>query len=120
MSDKTAFWPNNARLAVSISLMSECGGQPMSGAPGVIPEPIKNCLPDMPTNGVFQYGVYEGTPRQATIESLTEVLLAEFVSSELERTSAGCQLHFMRAIVRTLVERLELANTRVAAQAART
>jgi hypothetical protein len=33
------------------------------------PEPIKNGLPDMPTNGVFQYGIYErrvcSTVRQA-------------------------------------------------------
>jgi hypothetical protein len=61
--NNTSFWPNGARLAISISLMYEGGGQPVSGAPGVIPEPIKNGLPDMPTNGVFQYGIYEGTPR---------------------------------------------------------
>ena len=29
------FWPNNARLAVSFSLMFEAGGQPISGAGGV-------------------------------------------------------------------------------------
>ena len=33
---------------------------------------------------------------------------------EIEGISMNCQLHFTRAIVRTLVERLELANTRVA------
>ena len=63
MSNATSFWPNNAQLAVSFSLMYEGGGQPISGAPGVIPEPIEKNLPDMPTNGVFQYGIYEGTPR---------------------------------------------------------
>ena len=52
MSNGTSFWPNNARLAVSFSLMYEGGGQPISGAPGVIPEPIENNLPDIPTNGV--------------------------------------------------------------------
>jgi hypothetical protein len=31
------FWPNNARLAVSLSLMFEGGGQPISGAGGVCP-----------------------------------------------------------------------------------
>ena len=35
-------------------------------------------------------------------------------SAEIERISVNTQLHFTRAIVRTLVERLELANTRVA------
>ena len=58
MSNTTPFWPNHARLAVSISLMYEGGGQPISGAPGVIPEPVRQGLPDMPTNGVFQYGIY--------------------------------------------------------------
>jgi len=58
--------------------------------------------------------IREGTLRQATVESLTEVVVAEFGSAELERMSPGCQLHFTRGIVRTLVERLELANTRLA------
>ena len=34
MSSSQQFWPNNARLAVSFSLMFEAGGQPISGAPG--------------------------------------------------------------------------------------
>jgi serine/threonine protein kinase len=55
-----------------------------------------------------------GMARQATVETLTEAVVAEFGSAEIERISMNCQLHFTRAIVRTLVERLELANTRVA------
>ena len=53
------------------------------------------------------------TPRQATVESLTEMVVAEFENDALEKTSASCQLYFMRALVRTLVERLEFANTRI-------
>lgn len=63
MSATEPFWPNNARLAVSFSLMFEAGGQPISGAGGVIPDPIERGLPDLPTNAFFQYGVYEGVPR---------------------------------------------------------
>ena len=44
----TGFWPNGARLAVSISLMFEGGGQPISGAGGVIPDPIEQGVPDLP------------------------------------------------------------------------
>ena len=63
--------------------------------------------------------IHGGTmPRQATVESLTEVIFAEFEASALEQMSGSCQLHFTRALVRTLVERLELANTRIS-QAAR-
>jgi eukaryotic-like serine/threonine-protein kinase len=58
--------------------------------------------------------IREGMARQATVETLTEAVVAEFGGAEIERLSVNCQLHFTRAIVRTLVERLELANTRVA------
>jgi peptidoglycan/xylan/chitin deacetylase (PgdA/CDA1 family) len=57
------FWPRGARLAVSLSLMFEAGGQPISGAGGVIPDPILKGLPDLPTNAFFQYGIDEGIPR---------------------------------------------------------
>ncbi len=52
-------------------------------------------------------------PRQATVESLTELVLAEFESKTLERLSDRCQLRFMRALVRNLVDRLALADTRI-------
>src|SRR6201995_1486845 len=79
MIDQSSFWPNDARLAVSISLMFEGGGQPVSGAPGVIPEPIKNGLPDMPTNGVFEYGIYEGTPRLLDLFDKHDIKVTAFM-----------------------------------------
>src|SRR5258708_33442817 len=51
-------WPNGARLAVSFSLMFEGGGQPISGAGGVIPDAIGKGVPDLPTNAFFAYGHY--------------------------------------------------------------
>ena len=45
MTSSDPFWPNNARLAVSFSLMFEAGGQPISGAGGVIPDPMKKACP---------------------------------------------------------------------------
>jgi peptidoglycan/xylan/chitin deacetylase (PgdA/CDA1 family) len=62
-SKSKGFWPSGARLAISISLMFESGGQPISGAGGPISEPIKGGLPDLPTNAFFAYGHYEGIPR---------------------------------------------------------
>ncbi len=53
------------------------------------------------------------TTRQATVESLTEVVFAGFENAALERMSPACQLHFTRALVRNLVERLEFANLRI-------
>jgi len=52
-------------------------------------------------------------PRQATIESLTEVVIVELKSADLEHLSDGCQLRFSRALMRTLVDRLALANVRI-------
>ena len=53
-------------------------------------------------------------PRHATVEAVTELLLAEFEPPALAAMSVGAQLHLTRALVRNLVERLELANTRIA------
>jgi peptidoglycan/xylan/chitin deacetylase (PgdA/CDA1 family) len=79
MTETTSFWPKDARLAVSFSLMFEAGGQPISGAGGVIPDPIKGNLPDLPTNAFFQYGVYEGVPRILDLMDKHGVKLSSFM-----------------------------------------
>ena len=48
MTQPEQFWPHGARLAVTISMQFEAGGQPISGASGPITEPI---LPGFPTSG---------------------------------------------------------------------
>jgi serine/threonine protein kinase len=53
-------------------------------------------------------------PRHATVESMTDVLLSEFDPVALGNISLGAQLQLTRALVRNLVDRLELANTRLA------
>ena len=53
-------------------------------------------------------------PRQATVETLTEVLYAEYESTALDKMTPTSQLLLTRALVRTLVERLEFANDRIA------
>jgi peptidoglycan/xylan/chitin deacetylase (PgdA/CDA1 family) len=79
VSETAAFWPNSARLAVSISLMFEAGGQPISGAGGIIPDPIELGLPDLPTNAFFQYGVYEGIPRVLDLMDKHKIKLSSFM-----------------------------------------
>lgn len=56
-------------------------------------------------------------PRQATVESMSEVILAEFDAANLDRMSKGCHSSFMRALVRNLVDRLALADARISSQA---
>jgi len=53
-------------------------------------------------------------PRHATVESMTGILLAEFAPEALSLMSLGAQLQLTRALVRNLVDRLELANARIA------
>src|SRR5262245_11774715 len=53
-------------------------------------------------------------PREATVEAVTEVVVAEFKPETLEGLSHGAQLHLTRALVRNAVERLALANSRLA------
>jgi peptidoglycan/xylan/chitin deacetylase (PgdA/CDA1 family) len=73
------FWPGGARLAVSLSLMFEGGGQPVSGAGGPITEPIVDDLPDFPTNAFFQYAVYEGIPRILDLMDKHQIELSSFM-----------------------------------------
>jgi hypothetical protein len=63
MSDTNAFWPDGARLAVTVSMQFEAGGQPISGAGGPITEPILDGFPDLGQNSFYEYGAREGVPR---------------------------------------------------------
>ena len=74
-----SMWPHGARLAVSLSLMFEGGGQPISGAGGVIPDPIRAGSPDLPTNAFFEYGVYEGIPRLLDLFDKHHVKMSSFM-----------------------------------------
>jgi hypothetical protein len=47
---------------------------------------------------------------------MTRLLLAEFEPATLQRMSGGAQLQLTRALVRNLVDRLVLANTRITAR----
>jgi len=53
-------------------------------------------------------------PRAATVQALSDLILAEFEPETLEVMSLEAQLHLARALVRNVVDRLALANTRIA------
>ena len=57
------FWPNWARLALTVSMQFEAGAQPISGAPGAVSEPIAPGYPDRPQNAFYEYGIRQGIPR---------------------------------------------------------
>jgi peptidoglycan/xylan/chitin deacetylase (PgdA/CDA1 family) len=60
--DTKEFWPNGARLAVSISMQFEAGAQPERGAEGPFP-PLDPKYPDLPMQKWYAYGMKEGIPR---------------------------------------------------------
>src|ERR1700733_14732158 len=56
------FWPDGARLVVSVSMQFEAGAQPERGAQGPFP-PLDPRYPDLPVQKWYEYGVKEGIPR---------------------------------------------------------
>jgi peptidoglycan/xylan/chitin deacetylase (PgdA/CDA1 family) len=95
MNNQT-FWPDDARLAISISLMFEAGGQPASGAQGFIPDPIRDNLPDLPTNAGFQYGVYEGVPRILDMLDKHDVKMSSFMIGDAVRKAPDLAQEIVR------------------------
>jgi hypothetical protein len=109
MPDTTSTWPHGARLAVSFSLMFEAGGQPISGAGGVIPDPIQQGLPDLPTNAFFEYGVYEGIPRILDLFDKHKIKMSSFmighaVDKAPDLASLGLQMPAMQVVLAGSVE----------------
>ena len=90
------FWPNGARLAISISLMFEGGGQPVSGAAGVIPIPVDKGVPDLPTNAFFAYGHYEGIPRALDLFDKHDIKVSSFMIGEAIKNSPDLAREIVR------------------------
>ena len=53
-------------------------------------------------------------PRQASVESMTDAVLAEFDPAALQKTSANCQLAMTTSLLHAMVDRLASANERLA------
>src|ERR1700688_3062786 len=56
------FWPNKARLVISLSMQFETGAQPERGASSPFP-PLDPKYPDLPAQKWYDYGFKEGIPR---------------------------------------------------------
>ena len=57
------FWPDNAQIAVTTSLMFEAGSQDPQKTFGPFPVAQEGDFPDLPTNSWFDYAANEGIPR---------------------------------------------------------
>jgi serine/threonine protein kinase len=53
-------------------------------------------------------------PRQATVETLTDALIAEFRPGAMKKLSINCQLQLSLSLLKTVVERLAFADERIA------
>jgi hypothetical protein len=71
MSSDHEFWPNGARLAVTVSMQFEAGGQPLSDAGGPITEPIMEGYPGLGQNSFYEYGAREEVRASSTCSTGT-------------------------------------------------
>jgi serine/threonine protein kinase len=53
-------------------------------------------------------------PRQATVETLTDALIAEFRPAAMKKLSLNCQLQLSQSLLNTVVDRLMFADERIA------
>ncbi len=53
-------------------------------------------------------------PRHASADAMTDLLIAEFAPATLAQMSGGAQLQLVKALTRNVVDRLALANARLA------
>lgn len=57
--------------------------------------------------------IRRGTIRQATLEALTDVVVAEFPFTALEKLSPGCELRLTKTLLLSMTDRLMLAGDRI-------
>ena len=58
--------------------------------------------------------VQRGTPRQATVESLSDSVVAEITFDELDNLTHGCQLRISKVLLNAMTDRVVLAGDRIA------
>jgi serine/threonine protein kinase len=57
--------------------------------------------------------IQRGTNRHATLETISDVVVAEFSFQAMDKLSTTCKLHFERTLLHSLVDRLVLAGDRI-------
>src|SRR6266403_1090351 len=90
------FWPDGARMVISVSMQMEGGAQPTSGAESPMPK-IDPTYPDFPASKWYDYGFKEGLPR----------LLDVFDRRKVKVTShmVGAAVDLRPALAKEIVQR---------------
>ena len=94
--DMGPFWPDGARMVVSVSMQMEAGAQPASGAESPMPR-IDPKYPDLPASKWYDYGFKEGLPR------LLEVFERRKIKVTSHMVGAAVDLH--PALAKEIVQR---------------
>ncbi|HEY8357840.1 MAG TPA: polysaccharide deacetylase family protein [Ramlibacter sp.] len=82
------FWPNGARLVISISMQFEAGAQSEHGNGGPFP-PMDPAFPDLPARTWFEYGMREGIPRMLDLWDQHDVKVTSHMTGQaVERNPA--------------------------------
>ena len=58
--------------------------------------------------------IQPGTTRQATLETMSDSVIAEFTFEALETLSQGCQLHLAKVMLNAMTDRVALSGNRIA------
>ena len=96
MNATNTFWPNGARMAISVSMQMEGGAQPASGAESPMPK-IDPKYPDLPASKWYDYGFKEGLPR------LLEIFERRKIKVTSHMVGAAVDLH--PALAKEIVQR---------------
>jgi serine/threonine protein kinase len=75
-------------------------------------ERLLNIIKDGEYFGEMAY-IHRGAGRQATLEAFSDLVVAEFPFEALDALSAGCRLRLADSLLRTLSDRLALADERI-------
>jgi eukaryotic-like serine/threonine-protein kinase len=57
--------------------------------------------------------IKRGTPRHATLETMSDCIVAEFTFDALDNLSKGCQLRLSRILLNAMTDRVALADNRI-------
>lgn len=58
--------------------------------------------------------IQRGTKRRATLEALSDSIIAEYSFEALDKLSNGCQLHLAKILLNSMTDRVALAGDRIA------
>lgn len=93
-ADSTSYWPNKARLVISVSMQFETGGQPEGAESPFSGSPLPKGQPDLPAESWYRYGAVEGVYRMLDLWKKYDIK----VTSHVVGTAAARYPEVARAI----------------------